>query len=302
MNSEPGPAPRRLQKAARSFIPRSTRNWLRSPSASAKWLWDGVKFSLGFKDVIEIRPDWSVTCHPAAYRCAYYAQQNDPEQVSEFDGFIKSSTPGMVLLDVGAHFGLFSLAALHYGGPQAKAIAIDPSPIAVNFLNVQAKLNHVEDRLRVIHAAVSDQTGMQSMVAVGVLASGYYVAPLENCPASELSQIGSITLDAIVDELAVTPTHLKIDVEGFEAAVLRGGRQTLSQTAGPLLFLELHNEIVRSLGGAPEETLTLLEEYGYDSFSTAEGVSISRREILSEPLIRVIAKKSERSMNGFYAD
>ena len=85
-----------------------------------------------------MRPGWLITCHPAAYRCAYHLQINDPEQVLEFDNFIDNSFQGMVLFDVGAHFGLFSLAALHYGGPGSRAIAVDPSPIAVRFLKYVA--------------------------------------------------------------------------------------------------------------------------------------------------------------------
>ncbi|HEY8184911.1 MAG TPA: FkbM family methyltransferase [Pyrinomonadaceae bacterium] len=247
------------KKVARSLVPRAARNWLRSPSASAKWIWDGVKFCIGIKNVIEMRPGWSLACHPAAYRCAYYAQQNDAEQIAEFDGFINNTSSGMTLFDVGAHFGLFSLAALHYGGPTARAVAVDPSPVAVNVLNVQAKLNHAADRLRVIQAAVSDRVGSQSMLAVGVLASGCFVAPVEGYPASELSQTISITLDSMVDELRVNPTHIKIDVEGYEAAVLARGNKTLSQASASILFLEIHNEIVSRQGRTRKRRLFCCE-------------------------------------------
>jgi hypothetical protein len=106
----------RTRKAARFFVPRAVRNWLRSPASSAKWVWDDIKFSCGIKKVVQMRPGWSLICHPATYRCAYHAQQNDPEQIAEFDSFINNSSQGMILLDIGAHFGLFSFAALHYGG------------------------------------------------------------------------------------------------------------------------------------------------------------------------------------------
>jgi FkbM family methyltransferase len=271
-------------------VPRGTRNWLRSPSVSAKWAWDDVKFSLGVRNVIEMRPGWSLLCHPAAYRCAYFAQKDDPEQVEEFEGFINNSSKGMILLDIGAHFGLFSFAALHYGGPTARAIAVDPSPIAIRFLNVQAKLNSSADRLHVIQASVSDRAGWQSMVAVGVVASGYYVARTKGYPASELSRTKAVTLDDLADEFGVTPTHIKIDVEGNEAAVLRGGQKIFSKMPAPILFLEVHNEIVRGFGGNPEETLMLLRAYGYQTFTSAE-IPISEKAVLAKPLIRIIARK-----------
>jgi FkbM family methyltransferase len=237
-----------------------------------------------------MRPGWSLICHPAAYRCAYFAQKNDPEQIAEFDGFIDNSSPGMILFDVGAHFGLFSFASLHYGGSEARAIAIDPSPTAVRFLTMQAKLNRIDDRLQVFQASVGDQLGRQKMISVGILASGYYVAPTEGHPLSELSETRSVTLDSIADELKVNPTHIKIDVEGYEDAVLRGGQKIFSQTPAPIIFLEVHNQIVRELGGNPAETLTLLRDYGYQTF-TSTGIPLSEDEILNKPLTRIIARK-----------
>jgi FkbM family methyltransferase len=278
------------KKVTRALMPRAVRNWLRSPSATAKWAWDGVKFSCGVREVVQMRPGWSLICHPAAYRCAYYAQKDDPEQIAEFDGFINNSSEGMILFDVGAHFGLFSFASLHYGGPAARAVAIDPSPTAIRFLTVQAKLNQITDRLQVFQASVGDQTGSQKMVSVGVLASGYYVAPTEGHPVGELSETVSVTLDNITEKLKLNPTHVKIDVEGYEAAVLRGGQKIFSSHPAPIIFLEVHNEIVRELDGNPSETLILLRDYGYQTF-TSEGFSIDENAILNKPLIRIIAKK-----------
>ena len=274
----------------RALIPRGVRNWLRSPTRSVRWTWDELKHAVGAHKTIEMRRGFSPVCHPGVYDFAYHLQHTDPDQVREFDGFIKYAQPDMVLLDIGAHFGLFSLAALHYGGPRAVAVAVDPSPTAVRIVKIQARLNNVSERLHVIPASVSDHIGWQNMIAVGVLSSGYYVAPGEDYPESELSQTRSVTVDGLVNELKVAPTHIKIDVEGCEAAVLRGGQETFSQPSAPILFLEIHNEIVRSLGGDPQETLTLLSEYGYETFTDGD-LPLSGVEILSEPLIRIIARK-----------
>lgn len=239
-----------------------------------------------------MRPGWWLTCHPAAYRCAYVAQVNDPDQIAEFEAFIRHTSEGMVLFDVGAHFGLFSLAALHYGGPSARAIAFDPSPVAIRLLGIQAKLNHRSDRLKSIQASANDHSGSRNMVAVGVLASGYYVDASPDYPESEMSKTVAVTLDEMVDKLGVTPSHIKIDVEGQEAAVLRGGRKTLSPDRAPLLFLEVHNEIIRSQGRRPEETLELLKDFGYVTFSSTDS-PIPDHEILAQPLVRVVARKRE---------
>ena len=271
-------------------MPREIRNWLRSPSGTAHWLWDEARFAAGVREEIQMRPGWMIKSHPAAYRCAYSLQDYDPEQVEEFDSFIREVTPGMVLFDIGAHFGLFSLAALHYGGPEAFAVAVDPSPIATRFMTIQARLNHLVDRFRIIEASVSDKDGWQEMIAVGVQASGYYVLPGKQ-DRGEATKTISVTLDQLVVDEKVKPTHIKIDVEGYEAAVLRGGRTLLSGESAPILFLELHNEIVSDAGEDPAETLSILKELGYTVYALS-GTRISDEEILSKPLIRVVCRKS----------
>lgn len=248
-----------------------------------------ARYLVGANRLIEIRPGWTLRCHPTAYDFAYYAQINDPEQVTEFDGFISVCRSGMMLFDIGAHFGLFSLATLHYGGLGARAVAVDPSPTAARMMKIQARLNGVVERIEIVQAAVGHQDGWQEMVATGVNGAGYFVPP-EDHTGREVCRTRAITLDALVEEQKQTPTHVKIDVEGSEAAVLRGGSKLLSSDEPPILLLELHNEIIKNHSGDPCETLTLLRQFGYETFSS-DMLPLSEDYILSKPLVRVICRK-----------
>jgi FkbM family methyltransferase len=197
----------------------------------------------------------------------------------------------MVLFDIGAHFGLFSLAALHYGGPRAIAVAVDPSPTATRIVKIQAGLNNVSERLHVMKASAGDHTGAQSMVAVGIMASGYFVSPTKDHTENELTITKSITVDDLVRHYRLKPTHIKIDVEGGEAAVLRGARQTLSSEDAPLLFVELHNQIVTDRGGDPREPLNLLRSYGYNLIDD-EDRTVNDGDLLEKEIVRVVARKT----------
>jgi FkbM family methyltransferase len=281
------------KKYLRTAVPRGLRNWLRAPLRSIEWAWDEVKYAAGAKEIIAMRPGFSPVCHPAVFNFAYKLQLIDRDQVEEFDGFIKYASQRMVLFDIGAHFGLFSLAALHYGGPQAVALAIDPSPTAARMVKIQAQLNQVSDRLQVLQASVGDHTGMQSMVAVGVMAGGYFVPPQGDHTETELTVTKAVTIDDLAHRYQIKPTHIKIDVEGDEAAVLKGGQQTLSLAEAPLLFVELHNLIVSELGRDPGEPISQLDEYGYKIFSS-DGTPISAKAMLEKEIIRVIARKGDR--------
>jgi FkbM family methyltransferase len=281
----------------RAIVPRFLRNWLRSPARTVEWIWGEVKYKVGATSIVSIRPGWTLQRHPVAYPFAYRLQNEDPEQREEFDGFINQCNRDMVLVDVGAHFGLFSLAAIHYGGPGAKALAVDPSPTAARIMRIQAQLNQVADRLQIIEASVGEKNGWQNMVAVGVLAGGYFVWPTVNHSDHELTRTPEITLDQLCEDYKLVPTHIKIDVEGNEAAVLKGGQKILSQEPKPLLFIELHNQIIRDHGKDPMETIHIIRDLGFEIFSVT-GTPLKKNYILDHAIIRVTA----RNFNSpFYA-
>lgn len=278
-----------IKSCVRTLVPRTIRNWMRAPRTSGKWAWDEVKHFVGRDYLIEMRPGWHLRCHPTAYDFAYHLQNSDPDQIIEFDGFISVCEPKMVLLDVGAHFGLFSLAAIYFGGPKAKAIAVDPSPTATRMLEIQLRLNGLTDRVTVVQGSISDSNGWQELVTTGVNGAGFFLPP-DGHTGREITRSKTMTLDSLTNELKIAPTHVKIDVEGGEAAVLRGGQNLLSKNNAPILLLELHNEIIRNHQGDPTEALTLLKEAKYTCFSP-DMLPVSDDYILSKPLVRVIARK-----------
>lgn len=273
-----------ITQLAREVVPRPVRNWLRSPSQSAEWLWDSAQFSLGTTKSLAVDPGWSMICHPRAYKVAHRDQIQDEEQSAEFRNFISHCCPGMVLFDVGAHFGVFSLTAAHFGGT---AVAVDPSPTATSMIRTQAALNHWEDKIQIVCAAVSDAEGEIELLNSGVFSNGYFKfaagrskKDLTRTPATTITQMA---------RTYGNPTHIKIDVEGYEAAVLRGAGGALSQIS-PLLFLELHNEMIRNDGGNPSATLDLLDQFGYATFALS-GEKISRLAILDKGIIRIVARR-----------
>lgn len=273
-----------FKSAIRATVPRPLRNWLRSPSRSTQWLWDASRFYLGTTQTLHFPPNWTLICHPRAHRVAYQAQIADAEQSEEFENFLLKCSDSMFLLDIGAHFGVFSLAAAHFGG---KAVAIDPSPIATRMIARQSALNGLTDRIRIIQAAVSDEIGAVGMLSSGVFSDGYFKIA-QGRAKRELTRTQATTIDQLASEHG-TPTHIKIDVEGQEAAVLRGGQKTLIQSS-PILFLELHNEMVIAEGGDPSLALDELTQLRYETFALG-GNSLGRDAILQRPLIRIVAAR-----------
>jgi FkbM family methyltransferase len=227
-----------------------------------------------------------MVCHPHAHKVVYEAQIVDPEQREEFRHFVSHCTSKMFLYDIVAHFGVFSVVAAHFGG---KAVAVDPSPTATRMIATEALLNRCTDRIQILQAAVSDVNGALNMLSSGVYSAGYFKVA-KGRSRRDLTQTQSFTIDQMVYHFGA-PSHIKIDVEGHEAAVLRGATNTLTRYS-PLLFLELHNEMVISEGGDPRFPLDELARLGYATFAL-NGESISREAILSRSIIRIKASKGK---------
>jgi hypothetical protein len=70
-------------------------------------------------------------------------------------------------------------------------------------------------------------------------------------------------LDGLLETLGIARVDvIKIDVEGWEAAVLRGAAGTLTrQRDPPVILIDLHPD----LGVDPLEIADILREYGYET-------------------------------------
>ena len=273
-----------VERSIRSVVPREVRNWLRSPSKSTAWIWDSVKYSFGFTRSLELPTGWNIVCHPHAYKVYRDSQLIDREQSAEFSNFLGHCSSSMLFFDIGAHFGVFSLAAARFGG---RAVAVDPSQTATRMIDIEARLNDYSDKIQIMCAAVESSNGEIELVDSGVFSDGYLQGAAGR-PKSELTLVRAVTIDTLAQQFGI-PTHIKIDVEGNEAAVLRGAQGTLDRNS-PLLFVELHNSMLMAEGRDPGSALDTLAERGYVTFDLS-GTMIERQAILKHPIIRVVARR-----------
>jgi FkbM family methyltransferase len=277
-----------LRSAARALVPRTARNWLRSPAGTAQFLADAMRHAAGLDVTADLRPGLRLRCHPAAWRGAYHVHADDPPQAAELDAFLATCRPGMVLFDLGAHYGLFSIVAALRGGADALAVAVDPSAHALRMAAVNARLNGVADRVRVERAAAGAADGTTAMVDVGVQALGYFVRANADHGPAERTTVPVVTVDTLAARIGRSPTHLKVDVEGFEEDALRGAASTL-RVAAPTDFLELHVAMIRDAGRDPAAPLDLLARAGYDVVR-CDGSEARRALVLAEGLVRLVAR------------
>jgi FkbM family methyltransferase len=152
-----------------------------------------------------------------------------------------------LFVDVGANAGAYTLLACAARG--AAGVAIEPVPEAFERLRANVALNGVGDRVRLCNCAAGERAGVLPFEA-GMGPMSRVALPGERGPA--VAEVEVRTLDALLERDA--PTMIKIDVEGFETAVLAGARETLSSPSLLALLLET--------GGAGKR-------YGYDERALA---------------------------------
>jgi FkbM family methyltransferase len=164
--------------------------------------------------------------------------------------------PGDVVVDVGSHFGAYALPALACG---ATVYAVDPDPDAMPILEAICALNpDLPGRLVTLPVALADVGGLTPFyrAALEKLPHPSMVTPLD----CEFSSLDQLAVEQNLDRL----DWVKIDVEGLELAVLRGGERTLAEF-GPTVLVEDHEGLypyVREMG-SKQLCIDFLEGLGY---------------------------------------
>lgn len=175
-------------------------------------------------------------------------------------------TPRSCFWDVGGHVGYYSLLASRRVGPEGAVIAFEPLPENHATLIDNLAMNGISN-VEVHGVALGDTSGTASLSPLGttVLPAGATILPpssIEGLRSPDLRQPIKVAMesgDALVRKGIRPPTLIKVDVEGAEALVLDGLRDTLSRHR-PEILIELHDmkcpsEARRARG--------ILREHGY---------------------------------------
>lgn len=178
--------------------------------------------------------------------------------------------PGMTVLDLGAHHGLYTLLASKLVGREGQVIAFEPSPRERKRLTAHIKLNGA-DNVRVEACALGAESGEADLF----LADGgndwcnSLRRPAES--AGQTVRVQVRRLDDVVSQLGLSRLDfLKLDVEGAELDALRGATRILGGVARPVVLAEVYDIRTTTWGYAAREIVRFLAELNYRWFALRE--------------------------------
>lgn len=173
------------------------------------------------------------------------------------------SPSGATVVDVGASWGLFTYHLARRVGKSGQVYSFEPHPDNAPMLR---KLDRALPYVHFNQAAVSDEPGTAQLLvparhnrqvtAQGSLAHGFDGQGVD----VRKIDVPLVRLDDVLTDVAVD--FVKIDVEGHEMSVLRGG-SAMFRRCRPTILIEIEQ---RHLSVPIAEVFRLIEDLGYHLF------------------------------------
>lgn len=207
----------------------------------------GVRIRLDLNDYIQQR---------------IFYESHEPALLSFVERFLR---PGDVVLDAGAHVGIFTLLAASIVGEEGQVHAFEPVPSNFASLQENVRLNGFQN-VRLNRAAAGAEEGELELGLPEVVPDSGRTSAMYTVGGGERRVSAPvIMLDSYVQEqLGERPVRLlKMDVEGFEPAVLEGFAGRLASAPPDGVLLEVNIELLGRHGFRVGQILDALVGAGY---------------------------------------
>ncbi len=177
---------------------------------------------------------------------------------------LQNISPDTCFIDIGAHFGYYSLLA---DACKADAVmTIEPTPATWEILAKNtAQFPHIIN----INKALSDKEGVQLLQTFPHIYSEYntidpgqFTGDKRLLTKTHTAPVECITLDILFSEPMDKKVIIKIDAEGSEYAILRGGQHFLQSNTDAIVLMEYicHDQVHTNY----RQAVSLLKELGFN--------------------------------------
>jgi FkbM family methyltransferase len=153
---------------------------------------------------------------------------------------------GDIVIDIGAHIGLYTIIASKRVGMHGKVIAIEADPKNFEVLKRNIHLNNLTNVIALNYAAYSEEKKMKLYLPAQKLSHTIYNTLMSDRAhgVQQFVEVNANMLDFLLQSTGIKHEEvnwIKIDVEGAEYEVLRGAKDILSKSRDISLLIEVHN-------------------------------------------------------------
>jgi FkbM family methyltransferase len=179
--------------------------------------------------------------------------------------------PGMTMLDIGAHHGLYTLLASKCVGRKGRVIAFEPSPRECRRLEKHVRVNRCRN-VDIEACALGQHRGEADLFVVdGYRDWGNSLRPPAVPEPTRRVLVPVRRLDDLLEERGIEHVDfIKLDAEGGELAVLQGAHKLLHTAQRPAILAEVEDIRTRPWGYEAREIMQLLARWNYRWFALSE--------------------------------
>lgn len=181
---------------------------------------------------------------------------------------ISALKPGQTAFDIGAHKAGYLYFMRQLVGKNGHVFAFEPQSILYRYIKKIKELFHW-DNVTIEHLALSDSSATVKLyipnnkVSKATSPGATIVEHNEDPNIVATENVSTETLDTYCKQHNIKPAFLKMDVEGNELKVLKGGMETLKKYK-PKILVEIE---ARHVGNEKVlETFSFLQALGYQGY------------------------------------
>lgn len=176
--------------------------------------------------------------------------------------FEETLSEGMVVVDIGANIGYYTLVAAARVGERGKVYAFEPEPSNYALLLKNIGANGYNNVLAV-RKAVTNRTGTINLFLSGD--TGEHSIGNDN-QARRAIVVDSVSLDEFFRGNEYPVHVIKMDIEGAEMVALEGMVNIVTRNPGLKIFTEFCPEALEKAGFSPIAYLDRLREHGFELY------------------------------------
>lgn len=202
----------------------------------------------------------SIVLHASTVKAVRSHWVDAGQGAKELDVFKRVALGHSAFFDIGAAQGIFSAAFCAL--TKMEAYAFEPSPTMFDELGALIDMNP-EFKITPFKVGLGATAGTHLAQAQGAQFRG--VSSVEANAETAAETMTVETLDGFVSRHELMPDFVKIDVEGMELEVLRGGSDAFSRSVD-VVMLEVHPQMLIG-GGTVADIHGLLDSFGFKLFT-----------------------------------